>query len=661
MSERSPYGSWASPITAELVAAGGVRLSELRSSGADLFWVEARPTEGGRCVVVRRRASGEIADVTPPAYSARTLVHEYGGGAYTARGELTFFANFEDQRIYRQEGGAPPSAITPEPERPRSRRYADFELSPDSARLYCVRETHGSEGEPENELVVLPTDGSEEPRAVARGRDFFSFPRLSPDGRRLVWTSWNHPQMPWDGTELWMGEVSDDGEVANPHRLTGSESESIFQPEWSPDGALYFASDRTGWWNLYRWGDGEAHPLAPMQAEFGQPQWGFAMATYGFLSDGRIACAFSSGGRDYLGLVDDSGGRGVTELPSPWDSLGRVVPLRESGTARVALLAASHTQAPSVAVIDVQSGSSEILKSSREEAIDPGVLSEPRSIEFPTRGDKSAHALYYAPRSAAFEGPGSERPPLVVMSHGGPTSSTSSALNPFVQFWTSRGFAVIDVDYGGSTGYGREYRERLRGQWGLVDTEDCIQAALYLAERGWVDRERMAIRGGSAGGYTTLCALTFHDVFAAGASYYGVADAEALARDTHKFESRYLDSLIGPYPEQRALYRERSPIHFADRLSCPLLVLQGLEDAVVPPSQAEVMVEALAKRGIPHAYLAFEGEQHGFRRAENIARALEAELFFYSRVFGFEPAGPIEPIEIQNADALGPPLGKGSA
>jgi dipeptidyl aminopeptidase/acylaminoacyl peptidase len=641
----APYGAWLSPITAESLARGGVRLGEVRVSGADLYWLEGRPTEGGRNVVVRRAPDGAIGDVTPQGYDVRTLVHEYGGGAYSVHDDAVFFASFEDQRIHRQDAGGQPRPITPEPPRPRALRYADLELSPDGRCIYCVRETHPESGEAVNEIVALPSDGSGEPTLLVGGHDFVSYPRLSPDATRLCWTSWEHPRMPWDGTELWLADLTADGKLGEPRCVAGGPSESIYQPAFAPDGTLHFVSDRSGWWNLYRLGEDGPEALAPMEAEFGRPQWGFAGATYGFLRDGRVCCVFGDNGSDHLGTVES--GR-VREIQTPYAAFGRVAPFARGGRDALALIAASPSQSPAVVILDPADGRSEVVRLSREDAIPHEQLSSPESVEFPTAGDRTAHALYYAPRSSEFCGPEGERPPLVVMSHGGPTGATSSTLNPAIQFWTTRGFAVVDVNYGGSTGYGRAYRERLRGSWGVVDTQDCIAAALWLAERGLVDRERMAIRGGSAGGYTTLCALTFHDVFAAGASYYGVADAEALARDTHKFESRYLDSLIGPYPEARELYRERSPIHFAERLSCPLLLLQGLEDAIVPPAQAEVMVAALRARGLPWAYLAFEGEQHGFRRAENMIRAQQAELYFYSRVFGFEAADALEPIEIEN-------------
>jgi dipeptidyl aminopeptidase/acylaminoacyl peptidase len=535
-------------------------------------------------------------------------------------------------------------AITPEPEHPCALRYADFELSSDGWDLYCVRETHAPASEARNELVVLATDGRREPRVLDAGHDFVSFPRLSPDDRRLAWTSWEHPRMPWDGADLWVADVLPDGRLGPARHVAGGEEESIYQPSWSPSAELHLISDRSGWWNLYRAAEGELEALAPREAEFGVPQWILGGARHAFRPDGSLVCIWSSEGIDHLGVIDGSGS-GLREVRTRFSSFASPVAL--SG-GELVLLAASPTESPSVVRIDPDSAEVTVLKRGREDRPDPGFISAPEPIEFPTQEALTAHALFYPPVNPEFEPPEGESPPLLVVSHGGPTSATSSALKLEIQFWTSRGLAVVDVNYGGSTGYGRDYRNRLRGRWGVVDTVDCIHAARFLAEAGRVDGSRLAIRGGSAGGYTTLCALTFHDVFAAGVSYFGVADAEALARDTHKFESRYLDSLIGPYPEARELYRERSPIHAAHRLSCPLLLLQGLEDRVVPPNQAEVLVEALSERGVPHAYVTFADEQHGFRKAENIIRAHEAELYFYGRVFGFTPADRIEPIEIAN-------------
>jgi dipeptidyl aminopeptidase/acylaminoacyl peptidase len=642
----APYGSWASPVTLELVSSAGVGLDEVLADGDAVLWLESRPLEGGRQVLRRRVPGGEPHDVVPPELNVRTRVHEYGGGAYVAHRGTVLFSNFADQRLYRQDPGEPPRPVTPEPPAPAALRYADARLDPEGAWVVCVREAH--EGRKvSNELVVLPSDGSAEPRVLAAGRDFYASPRLDPSGRRLAWLEWDHPRMPWDGTELWVAGFDPAGGrlASGPAPVAGGAEESIFQPEWSPDGALHFVSDRSGWWNLYRvQGGGEAEALAPMDAELGMAQWVFGLSTYAFLPDGRIACLYGRGPVWRLGLLEPGAGQ-VTPLELPYTSF-YPPRLRSLAGGRLATLAASSTEATALLLIDPSSGAVEVVRRSQELGLDPSYLSVPRPVEFPTEGGQNAYALYYPPVNPDFQAPPGERPPLLVTSHGGPTAQVVGKLSLWVQYFTSRGFAVAEVDYGGSTGYGRAYRERLDGNWGVVDTLDCVNAALHLAARGEVDGARLAIRGDSAGGYTALCALTFHDAFAAGASYYGVADIEALARDTHKFEARYLDRLIGPYPEAVELYRQRSPIHHSDQLSCPVILLQGLEDAVVPPSQAEQMARALQLKGIPHAYLAFEGEQHGFRRAESIRRALQAELYFYSRIFGFDLADPVDPVPI---------------
>jgi dipeptidyl aminopeptidase/acylaminoacyl peptidase len=644
----APYGSWSSPVSAELVAAGGVSLDEVRAVGAAVYWIEGRPLEGGRQVIRRAEPATdrEPTDLTPEGFNARTRVHEYGGGAYTVHGDTVFFSNYADQRLYRQDrGAARPVPITPEPPAPAADRYADARPTTDGRRLVCVRERH-HDGKVDNELVMLPADGGGvggRPVVLAAGRDFYASPRTSPDGRRLAWLEWDHPNMPWDGTELRLAELGGDGLAGDPVTVAGGPGESVFQPEWSPDGVLHLTSDRTGWWNLYRVGAGGAlEALAPATEEFGHPQWVFGLATYAFLPGGRIACIHGRGPLQRLGVLDADGT--LTDLELPFTSF--YPPQLRAAGERLACIAGSPTRAPAVVLIDPADASVRVLRSSEEAELDPGCLTVPEPIEFPTEGGRTAHALYYPPANAAFQGPVGERPPLVVASHGGPTAGVASDLHLSYQYFTSRGVAVVDVDYGGSTGYGRAYRKRLEGQWGIVDVDDCVAAARFLAGRGDVDPARLAIRGGSAGGYTTLCALTFRDVFAAGASYYGVADAAALAADTHKFESRYLDRLIGPWPQAEALYRERSPIHFTDRLSCPVILLQGLEDEVVPPAQAEMMAAALDAKAIPYAYLPFPGEQHGLRQAAHIRRALEAELYFYSRVFGFNLADPVEPVPI---------------
>jgi acetyl esterase/lipase len=651
----APYGSWRSPIGPGDVARGGRRLGTvtLAADGA-AWWAEGRPAEGGRSALMRRPAGGEPEEVTPAGANVRTRVHEYGGGAWALLGpELVVYTDFADQRVYRLEPGGEPVAITPEPEEPAALRYADFDLTPDGKTLFCVREVHDGGPEPENQVVALPLDGSREPQVVAAGHDFYSFPRVSPDGLWLSFLCWDHPRMPWDGTELWVTPVRDPG-AARP--LAGGRDEAICAPAWDSHDRLRFVSDRDGWWNLYRTvtdlgapDAGEDRPaveqLTSERADLGHPAWIFGLQTHVELEDGTIVVIRTEDAVERVATVAKGGGV-VEDLGLPFTSFG--APALSARGGKVAFAAGSPTAERTAVVVDVASGEVETIRTASDETVDAGILVEPRAIEFPTGDGDTSHGFYYPPTNAEFEGPEGERPPLIVVSHGGPTSHVTPALDTEFLFWTSRGFGVVDVNYRGSTGYGRAYREKLKGTWGVVDTEDCVAAARFLAETGEVDGGRLAIRGGSAGGYATLCALVFHDEFAAGASYYGVADAEALARDTHKFEARYLDGLIGPYPERADLYRERSPIHFVERLSSPVILFQGLEDEIVPPNQAETMVAAMAANGIPHAYLAFEGEQHGFRKSETEIRCLEAELYFYGRILGFDPADELQPVEIQS-------------
>ena len=643
MTTTAPYGSWDSPITAEMLTTRAIGLSQVEHDAGITYWIESRPLEGGRSVIVSRTAGGEIRDVTPPGMDARSRANEYGGGAYGVSGGVIVSCDFVDQRVYRLDG-AEPVAITPEPRIPAGDRYADFAFHGDV--VIAVRERHHENREPTNSLVAFPVDGSAAPRVIVSGHDFFASPRVSPDGTRLAWLAWDHPNMPWDGTELWVGALDAGGSVSEPERVAGGVDESIFQPEWSPGGELHFVSDRTGWWNLYRVRDSEDGDIYPAEAEFGLPQWVFGMRRYRFDADGRIICVYSRGGHEGLATLDHGT---LTTLEIDRDTIGSSLAI---GRNEVFLIAGSHSEPMGVVRVDLVTGKSETILSSQSIEVEPGLLSKPDAIEFPTGDGGTAHAFYYPPTHSGFSGPDDELPPLLVFSHGGPTSAAAADLSLTHQFWTSRGFALVDVNYRGSTGYGRAYREALNGKWGVVDTEDCIAAARYLAAGGHVDGERMAIRGGSAGGYTTLCALTFHDVFAAGASYFGVGDLIGLAETTHKFESRYLDSMIGPYPETEDLYRLRSPLNHSDELSCPVLLLQGLDDKVVPPSQAEDMAAALEANGVPYAYVAFEGEGHGFRKAANIEAAAEAELSFYGQVFEFTPAGDIAPVEIHNEDAL---------
>lgn len=639
----APYGSWSSPISGRAVATGGVWLSQTRFVDGIPHWLETRPAEDGRYVVVAGDPWSEANDRTPSGYSARTTAHEYGGGSFWASEDVLFFANFEDQRLYRQDSDVP---VPITPETGGRHRYADGRVTGDGTLVLCVRERHEAPGVI-NELVAIPSDGSADPRVVVDGRDFFSNPRISPDGRRLAWLAWDLPWMPWDGCELWVGELAADGSVSDERLVAGAlEAESIFQPEWSPAGDLHFVSDRTGWWNLYREGEGAPEALCPMEAEFGWPQWVFGGASYGFLDDGRIACIYGSGGVQHVAMLDPATAE-LLDLDLPYTAID--YPFLATHGSQILFVAGSPTIAPEIVLLDFTSRGVEVLRRSEERDVSPGLLSVPRTIEFPTDGGLTAHAHFYPPANERFAASDDERPPLVVMSHGGPTSESSAELDLHKQFFTSRGFAVVDVNYGGSTGYGREYRRRLNGRWGVVDTMDCINAARYLAARGEVDAARLVIRGGSAGGYTTLCALTFHNDFAAGASYYGISDLEPFATgQTHKFERQYEHTLVGPYPEAIDVYRARSPIHFVDRISCPMILFQGDEDEVVPRSQSEVMVEALRSNGLPYAYILFEGEQHGFRRSTTLERALEAEVSFYAQILGFELGDPIPPVPIEN-------------
>ena len=643
MTVTAPYGTWKSPITAELIAAGDRRLDQVSLDGDDVYWVESRPAEAGRNALMRWRG-GDVTDVVPSAYDVRTRVHEYGGGAYVVDAGVVYFANFADQRLYRLADAGEPVQITPESA--AKLRYADAVVDVSRNRLICVREDHTAPGEAVNTIVSVDCAGDDAGgQVLVSGRDFYSTPRLDPGGTQLAWLAWNHPNMPWDGTELWLADVAANGSLVNHLRVAGGDRESIVQPEWSPDGVLHFSSDRTGWWNLYRLAEDRTEALYPVHAEFSGPQWEFGQSSYAFVGPSSIACAVVQEGMSRLAELNTQT-RELCEVQASYSAIGSV----RGHSGGVTFVAGSPTEFSAVVQWDPAGGALTTLRTSSELVIDLGYVSVAQPIEFPTEGGLTSHAFFYPPKNQDYAAPSEERPPLIVMSHGGPTAAASDALSLPIQYWTSRGFAVLDVNYGGSTGYGRAYRERLTGRWGIVDMDDCVNGARHLVEQDLVDSDRMAITGGSAGGYTTLCALTFRDAFKAGASYFGVSDAEALAKDTHKFESRYLDKLIGPYPDRRDVYVERSPIHFTGRISVPLILLQGLDDPVVPPNQSEAMFVAVRDKGLPTAYVTFEGEQHGFRMSENIQRAIEAELYFYSKVFGFEVADEIAKVPIENLD-----------
>lgn len=639
-SQMATYGSWKSPITADDVFAKSVGLRGIQLDGDRLYWSESRPD--GRTVIVCRSSDQQAMDLTPAGYNVRTRVHEYGGGDYLAAGGGIYFSNFADQQMYRQMPGAEPELFTRLP----GMRYADAILDEAHGRIIVVREDHTTgASQPVNALVSIHTTGNDEGQLLVSGNDFYATPRLNPEGTRLAWLAWNHPNMPWDGTELWVAEWLADGSLGRRTLVAGGKAESIFQPQWSPDGMLYFISDRTGWWNLYRWQEqnGSVEALCPMEAEFGEPQWKFGMSTFGFASADKLICAYSQKGYYHLASLDT---RTLNfqpfDLPCTVISNVRVVP------GQVFFIAGSATEPVALVQFDLVAEQIKVVRRVQEITLDPSYCSIAQPLEFPTDEGFTAYGFFYPPKNRDFIGMPEELPPLLVMSHGGPTGATLPIFRYSIQYWTTRGFAVLDVNYAGSTGYGRAYRERLKGQWGIADVADCVNGARHLVSQGVVDGSRLAITGGSAGGYATLCALTFFKLFRAGASYYGVSDLEALARDTHKFESRYLDGLVGPYPERRDLYLARSPIHHIEQLACPLILIQGLDDPIVPPNQSQMMFDALRTRGLPVAYLTFAGEQHGFVKAENNKRALEAELYFYSRIFKFELAEEMAPVQIKN-------------
>jgi dipeptidyl aminopeptidase/acylaminoacyl peptidase len=598
-----------------------------------IYWTESQPEKKGRYLVYRERKDGAVEAVTPDdvnAWSARTRVHEYGGGAFTVADGVVYFSNYADQRLYRQDPGEAPRPITMlPPDGPAAAlRYADGVIDVRRNCIFLVHEDHTEPAAVRNALAKVDLDGATPPRIVASGHDFYAAPRLSPDGRQLAWLTWDHPDMPWVTTDLWVAAVKEDGSIGSPRRVAGGPDEALFQPQWSPAGELTFVSDRgSGWWNLYRERNGRVEPVLEMEAEFGKPQWNFNMSTYGFASADRLVCSYVKDGIWRLGSIDIGSGK-FKEIATRFSGISQV----RAGGGRVVFLGGSGSEPLALIELDLETGAERTVRASAVvgDAVRP-YISTPETIAFPTTGGEVAHAFYYPPASAAYTAPSGEKVPVLVKSHGGPTASASGTLSLSVQYWTSRGFGFLDVDYRGSTGYGREYRLRLAKAWGILDVEDCACGARYLVETRNADPERLAISGGSAGGYTTLRALTAPEkTFRAGASYYGVSDLAALARDTHKFESRYLDWLIGPYPEDETTYAERSPINHIDQLTVPVIFFQGTEDEVVPPNQTQMMVDGLKDRNVPVAYFLFEGEQHGFRKAENIRRALDAELYFYT-------------------------------
>jgi dipeptidyl aminopeptidase/acylaminoacyl peptidase len=647
VSEPRACGSWPSPIGIELLVEGRVNLSEIRFDRAGdgaVVWVETRPEDAGRATLVRWTRAAGVRDISPEAMNVRDRVHEYGGAPYLVAGDVVVVSDFATGRLHTV---APDRSSTPlTPEGPF--RYADLELDPTRNRLLAIREDHSVPGEAVNTIVAIPlaAEPAGEPEVLVEGADFFAAPRPSPDGTRLAWLRWNHPNLPWDGTELVLAGLDAGGRPAGADVVAGSPADWISQPRWSPDGVLHFVAEPSGWMNIQRLRDGRVEAVTHEEAEFTYPDWQFGYRNYAFLDDGTIVAIARSRGRDRLYRLPRGNGS-IELIDVPFTEMSSIDALGN----HVVFEAASPTEFAMTVLVDAATGDHEVVFRSSTAAIDPADISIPESIEFPTTGGRTAFGLYYPPTNGSFQRLPGERPPLVVSSHGGPTAQAFAGLTITYQMFTSRGFGFLDVDYGGSTGYGKEYRKRLEGEWGVVDVDDCVNGARFLAERGDVDGSRMAVRGGSASGYTTLCAVTFRSVFGAGISYFGIGDLLAFARETHKFESRYLDRLLGPLPEAEDVYRERSPNRYADRIRCPVLILQGTDDHVVPIAEAERIVDALWERRIPHAYLAFDGEDHGFRKAESILAAARGELSFLGQVFGFQPADPMEPIEVVNLEA----------
>ncbi len=642
--QRAIHGAWPSPIAASVVAAGASPLSQLAIDGMDIYWLAGRASEGGRTTLLRQRASAE--EVTPAPFNVRSRVHEYGGGAYLVDNGDLYFSNYSDNRIYALAGSAAASGAAATPLTASGPyRYADFVLDWNHKRLISVREDHSAGGHhPVNTLSAIYLDGREQ--VLVEGADFYAAPRISPNGRQLAWLCWHHPNMPWQGTELWLADLDTDGSLVAPQLVAGGPEESICQPEWSPDGLLHFVSDRSGWWNLYRLQNHVVQPLAQRAAEFATPHWSFGGSMYGFRAAGEIVCTYIENGISRLAQLSTATGE-MHAIANPYQEIRE---LRVDGDMLV-LLGGAPTIALELARIDLRTKQSQVLARSIEQLPELGYLSVPENIQYASGAHRTVHAFYYSPCNASYEGITGSKPPLIVIGHGGPTGMAANTLKLATQFWTSRGFAVLDVNYNGSSGFGRAYRDALKGQWGVVDVEDCVAGARHLAQRGLVDPDRLIIRGSSAGGLTTLCALTFHEVFKAGACYYGVSDLAGLDADSHKFEAHYNEYLIAPQAIAAAIYHQRSPIHHTDKLSKPMIFFQGLDDKVVPPQQSEMMVEALRKRGIPVAYLTLEGEGHGFRKADSIIRTLESELAFYLRIFGLTSPEPLPPVAIDNLPA----------
>ena len=637
MTITKPYGTWESLITSEMLVGGAVRLGEIVTDGDDVWWAESRPDEGGRTVIVR---NGK--DQTDKKTNVRTLVHEYGGSAWWVRNGTLVYSQYSDQRLYRRDKSGDSIPLTPESETQQSYRYADGRITNNEDWYVCVRETHtSSDEEPSNEIVAVPLDGSQQIRVLVSGPDFVSSPRVSKEGNQIAWVQWNHPNMPWDDTQLCIASLEE--MVLSNQKVTKSKAESFFQPEWDDQGNLHVVSDRNNWWNLFRVDQStneiDLTSMTNIEAEIGLPQWVFGQSRYAFVGD-EIWFVYREAGIDKLATLSSNGQ--FEQIKIDATEIESVTNYQDGIVATVSSWKAESS------VMFINSEEVRPLSKTRDLDIGESWFPVPETFTYQTSDSEKAHALFYSPTNPEYEIHENENPPLIVLAHGGPTGSARRQLQLSIAYWTSRGFGVADVDYRGSTGYGRLYRNRLRNSWGLADVEDCVAVAKHLVAQKKVDKNRLAIKGGSAGGFTVLAALTFHDTFTAGASRYGIADLAILAKDTHKFESRYLDRLVGKWPEDEEIYKQRSPIHHIEQLSTPMVILQGSEDPIVPPNQAHLMAKKLKENDIPHALIEFSDEGHGFRKAPNITKAIESELAFFAQIFNFEPFDDLPKICIES-------------
>jgi len=631
---RAPFGSWDSPLQAAQVATAGTRLEQPQRHGDLVHWLERRPAEGGRTALMRD-LRGKRTELTPAPFSVRSRVHEYGGGSYCVAGAEAWFVNDQDQAVWHRDADGEIRRLTPADQR----RYADLLRDPARPRLLAVCEDHGAGGEPRNTIVEISDDGRI--ATLVEGNDFYASMRLDRDGARLAWLSWDHPRLPWDGTELWVATLDAAGRPSQPARIAGGDNISVFQPEWLRDGRLGFVADPDGWWNHYAWDEERGvERLTEMDSEGGMPQWVFGQSTWGEIAGGILGAYTRDGSWELWQFGPGLAARQYWPLEATEH-------LSTDGKEAVALGGAPD-RPTAVYTMDAPDMRPRRIADCGALPLEESWISLPRPLSFPTAGGAHAHAFYYPPNNRMYAGPPDTAPPVIVKCHGGPTGAVSTAFDAKIQYWTTRGFAVLDVNYRGSTGFGRAYRESLYGRWGEADVEDCVAGLQFLAQQGLADPDAAFISGGSAGGYSVLCALAFTDAFRAGASYYGVGDLSALFGTTHKFESRYEHWLIGPLdaPATRQLLEARSPLQHADRIRCPVIFFQGGEDKVVPPEQSRSMHAAMRARGIPTAYLEFPDEGHGFRRAGNIRAALEAELAFYCQVLGVTPAGDVPPLDL---------------